>query len=132
MTEETSCSHSDTAYDFTNYNPVDFLHDFMLISDIKQNYQRYWSSRLAESKQHCISAKKETLTMISRVQVPPWPITGLVLGSLEYKSWATTVNSPLVLLRPFGILAFVMCAWCDWTLHSILALPTSLCAFNTV
>lgn len=41
MTEETSCSHSDTAYDFTNYNPVDFLHDFMLINDIKQNYQRY-------------------------------------------------------------------------------------------
>ena len=41
MTEETSCSHSDTAYDFTNYNLVDFLHDFMVISDIKQNYQRY-------------------------------------------------------------------------------------------
>lgn len=75
--------------------------------------------------------RKKTLTMISRVQVPPWPLTGLVLGSLEYKSWNTLVNSPLVWPRPFGILAFVMCAWCDWTLHSMLALPTFLCAFNT-
>lgn len=113
------CSHSDTAYDFTNYNPVDFLHDFMLISDIKQNYQRYWSSRLSESKQHCISAKKETLTMISRVQVPPWPLTGLVLGSLEYKSWATTVNSPLVLTPAIwdSCLCYVCLMWLNITFN---------------
>ena len=43
-----------------------------------------------------------------RVQVPLCPLAGFVLGSSEFKSSATLVNSQLVCLLPVGILNFVM------------------------
>ena len=39
-----------------------------------------------------------------RVQVPRWPPAGFVLGSREFKSSTTLVNSQLVCLRSLGIL----------------------------
>ena len=41
-------------------------------------------------------------------EVPLCPLAGFVLGSSEFKSSATLVNSQLVCLLPVGILNFVM------------------------
>ena len=47
----------------------------------------------------------------SWVQIPFWPLAGVVLSSLEFNLSSTLVNSQLVCLPPVGILNLVMFIW---------------------
>ena len=51
-----------------------------------------------------VAGRLERRTCTRRPRVPPYPLTGFVHGSLEFKSSAMLVNSQLVCLRPVGIL----------------------------
>ena len=53
------------------------------------------------------SAPADKVRSRSRVQIPFWPLTDVVLGSPEFNLSATLVNSELVCLPPVGILNLV-------------------------
>ena len=68
--------------------------------------------------------------LYSKAPVPPYPLTGFVHGSLEFKSLATLVNSQLVCLWPVGILKPVML---DFIIMNFMCLlgPAGISAINT-
>ena len=65
-----------------------------------------------------------------RVQVPPWPLTGFVHRSAEFRSSTTFVNSQLACLLPVGILNPVM-FYLNICFSHLLGRPASISAINT-